>query len=142
MARARKLYYNVVLTGPSAAAVVAPTTTADRDGNLLDALPGLLGTATAEAKARQELTAIYVPYGGTQGTTIPVFFCTFLRNGTDAAVYYTDGGGGTTSIPTKAGSSAAFTTNPRVRVRHYAAVASARVFRGTLYIQRQHSIEC
>lgn len=62
MARGRKLYYNVVLTEGAPSAVFSPTLAADRNGNLLDALPALTGNATDEQKARQEVTAIFVPY--------------------------------------------------------------------------------
>jgi hypothetical protein len=62
MGRGRKLYYDVVLTEGAPSAVVAPTLTPDRNGNLLDRLPALTGNATASQKAQQELTAIFVPY--------------------------------------------------------------------------------
>lgn len=68
-----------------------------------------------------------------------VIFLTFLRNGTDPAPYFTAGGAGNTSIPTKAGSSAAFVRDPRVRVQ--ANLGSGEVIRGVLYLQRQHTIE-
>jgi hypothetical protein len=68
-----------------------------------------------------------------------VVFLTFLRDGTTPAPYFTAGGAGTTSIPTRAGSSAAFVRDPRVRVQ--ATMGSGEVLRGTLYIQRQHTIE-
>ena len=64
----------------------------------------------------------------------------FLRNGTDQAPYFTAGGLGTTPVPAKAGSTAVFTTHPRVRIIA-SGLTATEVIRGVLYIQRQHSIE-
>lgn len=64
----------------------------------------------------------------------------FLRNSTDQAPYFTAGGVGTTPVPQKFGSSAVFTTHPRVRIIA-SGMTEGEVIRGTLYVQRQHSIE-
>jgi hypothetical protein len=82
-----------------------------------------------------------VPSQGTHGdvaiTTVPFVLVDFMRNNTLQAVYLTVAGA---SVPAKQGMSSIYTANPRVRVR-YLAHMSSRITRGTLHVQRQHSIE-
>lgn len=63
MARGRKLYYDVLLAGTGRTSVtVSPTLQADRDGNLLDALPPPDGNASAGDRQRRELSVFFHLY--------------------------------------------------------------------------------
>jgi len=62
MPRAKKLYYDVALSGAAPSTVVFPTISPDMNGGLLDALPALDGNASANAKQCQELTAFFNLY--------------------------------------------------------------------------------
>lgn len=141
MARARKVYYDITLAGASAEQIVN-LTTADRFGNTLDALAALTYGASGLEKAQRELAAFFVPAlnstgGPQQFTTMTVaFLVDFMRNSTLLAPYLTVGGA---SVPTKKGLTSIYLANPRVRVCHSA--LTNRTFRGTLHVQRQHSIE-
>jgi len=138
MARAKKVYYDIALAGATAAQIVA-LTVADRFGNILDALTALTAGASAEDKQNAALSAFFVPAASTDtgfGGTVPTFYVDFFRNSTLPALYLTSGGA---SVPSKQGLTNVYTSNPRVRVRHLA--TTGVTFRGTLYVQRQHSIE-
>ncbi len=120
-----------------------PGTGGDRFGNLLDQLPALNGNSSPSEMARAEITAIWAnasSSGGVSGPAVSVNFVQGLNDPTpgNASPFYTAGGTGLTTVNTKAGASAAFITNPRVQI---AAVGGSGSVSGTLYIQRQHSIE-
>lgn len=139
MARARKVYYDILLQGASASQVVN-LANADRFGNTLDTLAALTYGSDSMDKARRELTALFVPALGTNPqseTTMTVaFMIDFMRNSTLYAPYLTVGGA---SVAAKKGMTSIYIANPRVRVGHSA--LTNRTYRGTLHVQRQHSIE-
>jgi hypothetical protein len=142
MARAKKVYYDILLQGTSASQVVN-LANADRYGNTLATLAALTYGADGLDKARRELTAVFVP--GLITSTLPTgfsggptvaFMIDWMRNNTLPAPYLTAGGA---SVPTKQGMTSIYLANPRVRVAHTA--LTNRTYRGTLHVQRQHSIE-
>lgn len=148
--RALKLYYDIDLDGMSASVLINPLTDEDRFGNTLHGeLGALTAGASGLAKAQRELTAFFqpalqLPAQNQVGhaITTPVFVDWRRSAGGLLAVYLTAGGA---SVPEKIGLTSIYTQNPRVQVGYGGsgrATGQSGHLRGTLYVQRQHSIEC
>lgn len=139
--KARKLYFDITISGNDSAIVElteeSASTPGDRWGAVLPTLTPCNGNSPARKKQQQEITAIFVPQGVAAGSTtfMPNFDVRFVDSNETAAPFYTAGTTGTTVVAAKAGRSAVFLRNPRIQIRSSASV------QGTLYVQRQHSIE-
>jgi hypothetical protein len=139
-AKAKKLYFDVTLIGTASSFVnltqVTAGTPGDRYGCLLDTKPALLGTNQAREKQAAEITAIFVPRDGGDFAVLVDFV-----NQSNAAVPFQPQGT-TTPDATKAGASAVFVANPKVRLESPGnSTGEGDEIPGTLYVQRQHSIE-
>lgn len=142
--KAKKLYFDISLTFGSSSIIKLTaedsTVPGDRWGNLLPSRPALGGGAPAKTLAAHEITAIFVPIGGATNfpstQTVPFMMAIGFVNTTGVAATFFDSAGA--AVAAKAGLTANFTAKPRVKVK---AVASSGTYRGTLYIQQQHSIE-
>lgn len=150
-AKARKLYFDYNFTLNAASQVIilteeSPATPGDRFGALLDQMPPLLGNSQPKALRQNEITAITVPSGNTDSedgdTPLTITFLQGADDPTpgDPAPFYATSGTGTTLVSTKQGQSAVFVRNPRVLLTAMSTGGSG-TYRGTLIVQRQHSIE-
>lgn len=158
----KKLYFDFNI-GPTATRAIFPCTAfrsgvtcGDRFGAVLDGLEALTGSSTAQAKRQREVMAYAVAVGnGTSAALATVaaagalfvdFIGATIGNGTGGISrlpFLTVGS--TTPIFQKAGHSAVFGTSGiirdfAVRVRRPAATTGVTIH-GTIYVQRQHSIE-
>jgi hypothetical protein len=137
--KARKLYFDIAITGADSAIVPlteeSTTTTADRFGALLPTLAPLNGNSPARKKQANEITAVFVPRVHSGAATTPGYIVEFVDSNDTVSPFYTAGTTGTTLVSAKGGASAVFLRNPRVRIQSSATIS------GTLYVQRQHSIE-
>lgn len=147
--KAKKLYFDINLSAGSSSIIKLTaedaTTDGDRWGNLLASRPALNGNATGKQKAANEITAIFVPIGGAtnfpSAQSVDTLFAVGFVNTTGASASFFDNGGnhtGTNPVAALAGVTSVFTSKPRVKIKM---VATSGTYRGTLYIQQQHSIE-
>jgi hypothetical protein len=147
-AKARKLYFDYSFTGAATSQEIKltpeyATTPGDRFGALLESLPALLGTSQPKSLRQNEITAIAVPSAQSADTSILLQFNGGVNDGSfenNPAPFYANSGTGTTQVAGKAGQSAVFVRNPRVLLTAMTTGGSG-TFRGTLIVQRQHSIE-
>lgn len=146
----KKLYFDFNM-GIGATRVIFPCTQAvqsaagDRYGGLLDALEACTLSTPSEVKRRNEVAAWASAVTGLSGGALMVDFIGWTSgNGTGPIVKLPFPGVNLTTTDSKAGQSAVFGTGGIARhfsVRIRRLVTFTVTTRGTVYVQRQHSIE-
>jgi hypothetical protein len=158
----KKLYFDLSLSRAVTNVVVpctqytSGTVPGDRYGGLLDAYPAVQGGAQAGEKAKLAVSAWFQPnsFGGTVAAgVIDVMFVgpTAAASGIGAIprLKYLTGtaGGGITAVNALSGHEAIYSITAgiarhfAVKVHRNAVSGIAATISGTLYVQRQHSIE-
>jgi hypothetical protein len=131
--KAKKLYFDLtVLAGDSSIVKLTEendTTPGDRYGNLLDIYPAATSVTPASVRQRAEITAFFVPRKALDTVVAGLVSVTFVDSSNSLSPAL---------APTPTGVSGVTLQNPCVRV-NFAGGSGSLV--GTLYIQRQHSIE-
>lgn len=162
--KAKKLYFDVAFSGTTSRAFfpctqVTATTPGDRYGALLDALEALTGGSNPRTKQQRAVSAWFVPAGSSQagsawsagsGAQVAVDFVQptllVLNNVAPTRIQYLNPGG--TVNTSKPGQDAIYGTlgilrhfSVRLRRPNAGTTAFGQSLRGTLYVQRQHSLE-
>lgn len=109
------------------------TTPGDRFGALLATMPPLTGDDQGKTLRAAEVTALIQSASQTLDTSLLVEFVD--ENDNPTPFYDT----ATHAVAAKAGHSAVFVQHPRVKIS--VPFVTSGTFRGTLIVQRQHSIE-
>jgi hypothetical protein len=138
----RKLYFDVNLTVATKAIFACTESRAgysgDRYGGVLDDLPTLTTASANEAKRRNEVFATFVPLTSNAATTTvrnPLVSVGFNAWTTGVATGFYD------PTPSINGGQPGQSSVTRRHFAVHLAKAGAATLRGTLIVQRQHSIE-
>lgn len=163
-AQRKKLYFDIHLTsfttagelktaimpltaGASSAAVGGATIVTERNGDFLAAFAALTASSTAARRKLNEIEAIFIPthtnpLTGRGAVNVLLDFIGSTGAATAIAYQSTVGGGG--AVAAKAGNSAVFSTNVRLRMRAWGAFSTnvaVNTLRGVIIAQREHSMD-
>lgn len=135
MAKREKLYYDLVIVFPMVSVTREPTFAPDRYGNTFERLDPLFAGSPGGLKARNAVSAWFQCSSFTEGGPPPPMsdVCVDFVDLADASLPDPTGGG----FP---GLDPVYTSRFQVRVRPFGFPGTFTV-RGTLFVQRQHSIE-